>query len=108
MYEDHSASDRKLSTVEPGNVPVKNKHSSGGAVPSIAAPRRMRLLLAFRPNAEGLSGKRPKPASLRPVCEFGTNDKGGRAFNSEDGLTVVHGLTISSLEDISSLWGDRG
>lgn len=74
----------------------------------MAAPCLINFRFPLRPKVVGLSGKDPNPTGLRGVCEFGTNDKGVGDFNSEDGLTVVHGWTISSLEDISSLWGDRG
>lgn len=75
---------------------------------SIAAPRRIRLRFAFRPNAVALSGNRPKPASLRSVCEFKTNDKGGGDFSLATWFNgAIPGLMVLS-EDISSLFGSFG
>lgn len=73
----------------------------------MAAPCLINFRFPLSPKTVGFSGKAPNPAGLRGVCEFKTNDKGGREFNSQDGLTVVHGGTIPSLEDISSLLGVR-
>ena len=74
----------------------------------MAAPRLIKLRFAFRPNAGALSGKRPKPASSRLLCEFGTNDKGAGDFFSDDGLTGGVSVSISSLEKITSLFGSFG
>ena len=108
MYPDHAAIALNESSVEPGRVPVKNKHSWGGASVSMAAPCLINFLFPLSPKVVGLSGKDPNPTGFRGLCEFGTNDKGAGDFNSEAGLTVVIVSHISSLESISSLWGDRG
>ena len=108
MYADHAAIALKESSVEPGRVPVRNRHSCGGASVSMAAPCLINFRFPFRPNVVGFDGKDPNPTGFRSLCEFGTNDKGGREFNSEDELTVVHGGTIPPSEDISSSFGARG
>ena len=108
MYADHEAIALNESSVEPGNVPVRKRHSPGGASLSIAAPCLINFRFPLSPKVVGFSGKDPNPTGLRELCEFGTNDKGVGDFNSDAGLTVVLVVHISLLESISSLWGDRG
>lgn len=101
MYADQAAIARNESSVEPGRVPVRNRHSFGGASVSMAAPCLINFRFPLSPNVVGFAGKAPNPTGLRWICEFGTNDKGAGDFNSEDGLTVSHGGTISPSEDNS-------